>query len=226
MSRTEDIRVLLIDDEEMSRRGLSTALDEAPGIAVVGHTTVGAEVLGAAHACRPHVIVLNTVTDGDWVGIIHSVMNGLPGPQRIRAIAVIDGGNEEQVFRAVYSGASGVLLRSMSAAELDYAVRQVAMGYSVVSPAVTSLRLVRLRALLASGGHGAVGAEALSALSAREREVLGALAAGKSNQEIAAERHLSLATVKSHVSSILAKLDVRDRVQAALIGQSFGICGE
>ena len=225
ISKAGDVRVLLIDDEEMSRRGLSAALDEAPGITVVGNATVDAEVLTAVDTCRPDVVLLNTVTDGDWVGIVQSIKDGRPEARRTKAIVVIEGGNEEQIFRAIYSGASGVLLRSMSAAELDYAVRQVALGHAVVSPAATSSMLMRLRALAVGGSRGCAGDEAVNALSAREREILAALAAGKSNREIAAESHLSLATVKSHVSSILTKLDVRDRLQAALIGQSAGISG-
>ncbi len=220
------IRVLVVGDEELARLGFCAALAEAPGIGVVGHAPVSGAGPSSLREGRPDVVLLSTGTDGDWAGAVLAMRTGTPGRPGARVIVVVDGGDEDQVMQAVCAGASGVLLRNVSAAELDYAIRQVAQGYSVLSPAVTSWMLTRLRALatLATlGRRGGPGNEALSGLSERERQILAALAVGKSNQEIAAEAHLSLATVKSHVSSVLAKLDVRDRLQAALFGVSAGI---
>jgi DNA-binding NarL/FixJ family response regulator len=221
-----NVRVLLADDEEMSRRGLSSALDGARGIAVVGHARIGPDIRTSLLACQPHIMLLNAATASDWVDIVQGVLSSLLKPGTLKVMVVIDVGSERQVFQAVQSGATGVLQRNMSAEELGYAVRQVALGHSVISPAATSWVLTRLRMLANWGSSGIASAEALDVLSIREREILAALASGKSNQEIATATRLSLATVKSHVSNILAKLDVRDRVQAALLGQSAGIGAE
>ena len=223
-SRETCIRVLVVDDEEMSRLGLTAALTGASGVTVVGHAPARKAEPASLLARRPHVVLLNTRTDGDWADLVRGMRASVPTSGRPGVIVVIDGHDEQRVLEAVYAGASGVLLRDMSAAELDYAVRQVAMGHAVLSAAVTSWMLARWQALAALGGHGLPDSRAISALSDREREILAALAVGKTNQEIAAETHLSLATVKSHVSSVLAKLDVRDRFQAALLGVSAGIC--
>ena len=219
-----DVRVLLADDEEMSRRGFAAALDETCGIAVVGFTRVGDEVHRLVLSCRPHVVLINAATASDWAGTVRDIVADLPLPETPKVIVVIGAEIEieDYLFQAVQAGATGVLLRSMSVEELSYAVRNVAMGHSVISPAATSFMLTRLR-LVAGRGAGSGSIAAIDDLSRREREILAGLAVGKSNQEIATATHLSLATVKSHVSNILIKLGVRDRVQAALLGQSAGV---
>jgi DNA-binding NarL/FixJ family response regulator len=217
-----DVRVLLADDEEMSRRGFAAALDETGGIAVVGLTRIGDDVHRLVLSCRPHVVLINAATASDWAGTVRDIVADLPLPETPKVIVVIGAEIEDYLFQAVQAGATGVLLRSMSGEELSYAVRNVAMGHSVISPAATSFMLTRLR-LVAGRGGGSGSIAAIDDLSPREREILAGLAVGKSNQEIATATHLSLATVKSHVSNILIKLGVRDRVQAALLGQSAGV---
>lgn len=213
---TTAIRVLLIDDEEMSRRGFSAALEEARDITVVGHARVGTDALALVLARRPHVVLLNLVTNCHWVATIQNVLAALPQPDTPRVIVVTGADTEDCLLPAVRAGVAGVLLRSLSVNELMYAVRQVAMGHSVLSPGATACLFTRLRPLADLKGRNIT---SLEVLSQREREVLAGLASGKSNQEIAAEIHLTVATVKSHVSNILTKLEVRDRLQAALLGQ-------
>ncbi len=218
-----DVRVLLADDEEMSRRGFAAALDETRGVAVVGFTTVGAEVHSSVLSCRPHVVLINAATASDWAGTVRGIVTDLPLPETPKVIVVIGAEIEDYLFQAVQAGATGVLLRSMSVEELSYAVHNVAMGHSVISPAATSFMLTRLRLVVGRAGGSIAATAAINELSRREREILAGLAVGKSNQEIAKATHLSIATVKSHVSNILIKLGVRDRVQAALLGQSAGV---
>jgi DNA-binding NarL/FixJ family response regulator len=221
MSRDESVRILLVDDEEMSRLGLSAALRAARGITVVGATQIDAELHGPIRARQPHVVLVNTSTTGDWRAAVRAIVRCPSPPCPARVVVVTE--TEEDAVAAVQDGASGVLLRTISAAELEYAVRHVAIGHGVVSPAATSWILRRLRGMGGSCGAAESGSHAIAMLSSREREILAGLAAGKSNQEIAAHEHVSLATVKSHVSNILAKLGVRDRLQAALLGQSEGV---
>jgi DNA-binding NarL/FixJ family response regulator len=221
-----DVRVLLADDEEMSRRGFSAALDESCGITVVGCTRVDAGVNSSVVSCRPHVVLLNAATDSDWAGTVRGVLANPPQPDTPKVIVVTGADIEDHLFQAVQAGAAGVLLRSMSVEELSYAVRHVAIGHSVVSPAATSWIFARLRMLDGRESHSIASIAAINVLSRRERQILAGLASGKSNHEIAVETHLAVATVKSHVSNVLTKLDLRDRVQAALLGQSAGIGSE
>lgn len=220
-----DIRVLLADDEEMSRRGFSAALDESAGITLIGSTRIDQELHQFIRSKRPDVVLLNSATDRNWVDMVREILSDMPEPGIPKVIVVTGADTEDRLLQAVHAGATGVLLRSISAEELGYAIRHVAVGHSVISPAVTSYLLARLRMLAGGAGCDLPSIALVNALSGREREILVGLACGRSNREIAIEAHLSIATVKSHVSSILTKLDVRDRVQAALLGQRAGLAG-
>jgi DNA-binding NarL/FixJ family response regulator len=210
------IRVLLVDDEEMSRRGCEAVLAEASGMAVVGYAGVGIGALAAITENKPDVVLVNTSTERDWTAVVQQMML-LPPPAMPRVMVLLDDVTEERLVAAVRTGAAGVLLRSLSVSELIYAVHHVAAGHSVLSPAATTWLLERLRSLVGSP-HGGDN-NRLAGLSRREVQVLAGLAVGKSNLEIASDINLTVATVKSHVSHILTKLGVRDRVQAALLGQ-------
>lgn len=222
--RVTDVRVLLVDDEEMSRRGFSTALDESQGITLIGSTRVGDDLYRSVRSGRPDVVLLNSATDNDWIGAVRELLARSAQPEAPRVIVVT--GADDRLLQAVQAGAAGVLLRNVSVGELGYAVRHVAAGHSVISPAATSYVLARLRVAADSASGDVAGMAAIGVLSRRERQILAGLAAGRSNREIAFETRLTVATVKSHVSSILTKLDVRDRLQAALLAQRAGMAAE
>jgi DNA-binding NarL/FixJ family response regulator len=224
--RGTDIRVLLADDEEMSRRGFSAALEESYGITLIGSTSVGAELHHRVHSGRPDVVLLNSATDSDWVETVRDLQADLPEPETPKVIVVTGADTDDRLLQAIQAGAAGVLLRNVSVEELSYAVRHVAAGHSVISPAATSYMLARLRILVGGAGDDTPSIATIAVLSRREREILAGLASGRSNREIAIETQLTVATVKSHVSNILTKLDVRDRVQAALLGQRAGVAAE
>jgi DNA-binding NarL/FixJ family response regulator len=201
------------------------ALEESPGVTVVGSTTVGTELHRFARATGPDVVLLNAATHGNWIEAVRCLAGSVPHGKTPRVI-VIAGADIEDLLQAVWAGAAGILLRNVSVEELGYAVRHVAAGHSVISPAVTSDMLARLRSLVSGLGREIPGLAAVRALSRREREILAGLASGRSNAEIAYQTKLTVATVKSHVSRILTKLAVRDRVQAALLGQRAGVAAE
>lgn len=217
-----DIKVLLADDEEMSRRGFAAALKESHGISLVASTGLGARLNSSIRTARPDVVVLNSATEGDWVDVVRRIVTDQIRQQPPRVI-VVTGADIADLLRAVHAGATGILLRNVSVEELSYAVRHVAAGHCVISPVATSYMLARLRSLADTGGGHGPGIAGIGLLSRREREILAGLAAGRSNREIATYTQLTVATVKSHVSRILTKLDVRDRVQAALLGQQAGV---
>ena len=209
------IRVLVVDDEEMSRRGLSAALAEAPDITLVEHARVGIDALACLYALAPDVVVFNTGQHSEWIRIVGEILEAVPPPRTPRVIVVTGTDSGSLLLPAVRAGVAGVLLRSLSGDELTYAVRHVARGHCVLSPALTSHLIARLRNVPETRES----VTGIDSLTPRERQVLAGLAAGMSNVEIAGEANLTVATVKTYVSNILTKLNVRDRVQAALVGQ-------
>lgn len=215
-TQARDIRVLLIDNEEMSRRGFAAALTEAPRITMVGYDRAGIAALAAVSIYRPDVVLFNAASCGDWVRAVGDILAAYPTPGGPRVIVVTRLESYDLLLPVVRAGVAGVLLRDLSAEDLVYAIRHVANGGCVLSPTVTSQLVTRLRS---AESVLCFPTTSLDGLTRREREVLAGLADGKSNLEIAADTHLTVATVKSHVSSILIKLRVRDRVQAALVGQ-------
>jgi DNA-binding NarL/FixJ family response regulator len=209
------VRLILADDEEMSRRGLGAVLQDAGDIKIVGQGRIGEEVLQLVLVHQPDVLLLNAATDGDWVAMVREIEDELDDTSISRVIVVTEVASDEDLVLVIRAGAAGILQRrNLSADELLYAIRQVALGNCVLSPVVTASLIRRFR----ESGLQAPD-PALAGLSRREQDVLAGLAAGRSNLEIAVDIHLTVATVKSHVSSILTKLEVRDRVQAALLGQ-------
>ncbi len=220
------IRVLLADDQEMLRMGFRMILEAEDGIEVVGEAGDGARATQLAADCRPDVVLMD---------VRMPIMDGIEATRRIvandPAVRVLDLTTfdlDEYAFGALRAGASGFLLKDVPPGELASAIRTVASGDAVVSPRITRRLLDEYAHLLASSGQdqpaeaGATFA-ALAALTDREREVLSALADGLSNAEIAARLFVSEATVKTHVGRILAKLGLRDRVQAVVFAFQTGI---
>ena len=206
--------VLLVDDEPLLRLGFGMVLAAHDDLEVVGQAGDGAEAVELTRRLRPDVVVMDVrmpVLDG-VEATRRIVAAGLPS--RVVVLTTFD--LDEYAFAALQAGASGFLLKNAEPAQLVTAIRTVASGDAVVAPRVTRRLLETFAARLPTGAGGTVGDPRLARLTEREREVLVQVANGRSNAEIAAELTLSELTVKTHVGRLLAKLELRDRTQAAV----------
>ncbi|MEU0933757.1 MULTISPECIES: response regulator transcription factor [unclassified Embleya] len=202
------IRVLLVDDDALVRSGLTALLRAEPGIEVVGEAANGVEAVRGALEHRPDVVVMDIrmpVRDG-----VSATRDLLAVPDRPRVLVLTTFDLDEVVDDAITAGADGFLLKRATPEELVAAIRTVAAGDAVVSPAVAR-RLFASHAARVGPDHARA-----ARLTEREADVLRAMALGLSNTEIARTLHLSVETVKTHVKHVLAKLDVRDRTQAVV----------
>jgi DNA-binding NarL/FixJ family response regulator len=216
------VRVLVCDDQALVRTGFVTILGSQPDLEVVGEAENGHAAVQQAQRLRPDVVVMD---------IQMPLLDGIEATRRIagptaeapmRVLVVTTFNVDEYVYRALRAGASGFLLKDAPPAELVGAVRTVAAGESLIAPAVTRGLIgryaERLRPAEVRAGEGP-----LAALTPRELEVLGLIARGLSNAEIAAELVIAAETVKTYVSRLLAKLDLRDRVQAVVLAYRTGL---
>ena len=212
------IGVLVVDDQAMVRQGFSALLDAQPGLRVVGQAGDGAEAVDVAAATTPDVVLMD---------IRMPRMDGLEATRRIlaaaptcRVVVLTTFDVDDYVYEALRSGASGFVLKDAPAADLVRAVEVVAAGEALLAPTVT-------RRLIADVAGRPVAARAapsrFAVLTPREREVLVEIARGLSNAEIAAGLVLAEETVKTHVGRILAKLGLRDRVQAVVLAYEAGL---
>jgi DNA-binding NarL/FixJ family response regulator len=212
------VGVLIVDDDPLVRAGLTMMLGGAPDIRVLAQAGDGTEVLPMVDEHAPDVVLMD---------IRMPVMDGLTATEALRArrnapevIVLTTFDADAHVLRALRAGAAGFLLKDTPPDQIVAAVRQVALGRPVLSPAVTR----RLIARVAEQDQDRSQAQArLKRLSDREREVAVAVGQGKSNAEISATLYLSIPTVKTHVSSILTKLDLNNRVQIALLVHDAGL---
>ncbi|MQY14116.1 Response regulator protein VraR [Streptomyces sp. RB5] len=209
------IKLLLVDDDPLVRAGLTLMLGGADDIEVVGEAADGAEVPSLVVRTRPDVVLMDIRMPG---------VDGLTATERLRAlpdapevIVLTTFHADAQVLRALRAGAAGFVLKDTPPAEIVDAVRRIAAGDPVLSPAVTR----RLMAHAATAPRPAA-RDRLGALSDRERDVALAVGRGHSNAEIAASLHLSVPTVKTHVSRVMAKLSLNNRVQLALLVHDAG----
>ncbi len=221
------VRVLLVDDQDLVRYGFRVILDLAGGIEVVGEAADGRDAVRAARELRPDVICMD---------VQMPVLDGLAATREVIADPTLDASvlilttfdRDDYLFAALEAGASGFLLKNATPEKLVEAVRVVAAGDGLLSPAVTR------RVIAGRAGRQAPGSQAPArptdrpegiavALTGREQEVLRLIARGLSNAEIAAELVVGEATVKTHVSNLLAKLQLRDRVQAVIYAYERGI---
>ncbi|MFC6884467.1 MULTISPECIES: response regulator [Actinomadura] len=213
------IRVLLADDEAMIRAGVRAILSADPGIEVVAEAGDGREAVALTQSHRPDVVLLD---------IRMPRLDGLAAATELRRTAPETGviilttfGEDEYIARALSGGASGFLLKSGDPHELLAGVHAVAGGAAYLSPKVAHRVITEL-----SGGrmeHGAEARRRTAALTPREREVLALLGSGLSNAEIAGRLHVVEGTVKAYVSAILTRLEVRNRVQAAIVAYEAGL---
>jgi two-component system response regulator DevR len=205
----ELIRVFLLDDHEMIRRGISDLLDGEPDITVVGQAGTAAEALRRIPAAQPDVAILDArLPDGSGIDVCRDVRSSSP---HIRCLILTSYDDNDAVFAAVMAGAAGYVLKEILGNSLVDAIRQVAAGNSLMDPAVTERLLVRLR-------EGEPQDERLASLTGREREVLALISEGLTNRAIGQRLFLSEKTVKNYVSGLLAKLGMQRRTQAAVYG--------
>ena len=203
----DKVSVMLVDDHEVVRTGLRTLLERRPGLAVVAEAGTVAEAIAAALQSQPDVIVMDIrLPDGNGIEACREIRADLPGTRVLMLTSYAD---DEAVYGSIMAGASGYLLKQTRGQSLSEAIEKVARGESLLDPSVTDKVLERMRAL--ARGEG----DELASLSEQEKRILALIAEGKTNKEIAGEIYLSDKTVKNYVSSILSKLNLRRRSEAA-----------
>ena len=215
---TRPVRVLVVDDDALVRAGLTMMLDGAPGISVVGEAADGDQVPAAADAHGPDVVLMDLrMPHVDGITATRR-LRARPHPPEIIVLTTFD--TDENILQALRAGASGFLLKDTPPARIAEAVRQVAAGEPILSPVIT--RRLMDRVAVQAGAYARAKAT-LSALSPRERDVVVAVGLGHNNAEIAATLDMTLATVKTHVSHILTKLNLDNRTQIALLAHDAGL---
>ena len=213
------IRVLLCDDQALVRSGFRMVLEAREDMRVIGEADDGIQAVALAGHARPDVILMDIrMPNMDGVEATRRLV-AAGDPARILILTTYDA--DEYVFEALRAGASGFLLKDIRPVELVEAIRVIARGEALLAPTVTRRLLDRFAHTLPAAG--AVADPALASLTERETEVLALLATGLSNLELAERLFLTEATVKTHVSSILRKLGLRDRVQAVVLAYQAGL---
>jgi len=212
------IRVLIVDDQALVRRGFRMILDAEPGLVVVGEAATGFEAVEEVARTAPHVVLMDIRMPG---------LDGVEATRRItasgsaaRVVVLTTFDLDDNVVESIRAGASGFLLKDVPPEELVRAIQVVAEGDALLAPSVTRRLLARVAA---TPSLNAEGSAALASLTERETEVLRLLARGLSNSEIAGSLFLGETTVKTHVGRVLAKLGVRDRVQAVVAAYESGL---
>ncbi|NKQ53964.1 response regulator transcription factor [Amycolatopsis sp. K13G38] len=211
------IRVVIVDDQQLMRAGLGALLERAEDITLAGEAADGAAGVALALARRPDVVLMDIRMPGvDGIEATRRIV----ADERLRGTKVVvltTFDTDEHIFDAIRVGASGFLLKNTEPGELRAAVRTVAGGEALLSPSVTR------RVMAAVAARRPVDESRLARLTARERELLAEIAAGRSNDEIAGRLFLSPATARTYVSRLLTKLDARDRAQLVHIAYEAGL---
>jgi DNA-binding NarL/FixJ family response regulator len=217
------IRVMIVDDDALVRSGLSTIFAATDDIRVVAEGADGTEVIPAVDAYKPDIVLMD---------IRMPKMDGIAATEQLRSrddapevIVLTTFDADQYVLRALRMGASGFLLKDTAPQSIVEAIRRVAAGEMMLSPEVTR-RLVEYVAETGTGARADRAQNTLERLTEREREVALSIGEGKSNAEIAADLYMSVSTVKAHVSSLLTKLELNNRVQIALLAQDARPLGE
>jgi two-component system, NarL family, response regulator DevR len=205
---SEPIRVFLLDDHEVIRRGIKDLLEDEDDIVVVGESGLADEARRRIPALRPDVAILDgRLPDGSGIDVCRDVRSVDPS---IAALILTSFDDDDALFSAIMAGASGYLLKQVRSADLVETVRQVAAGKSMLDPAVTAQVLDRIRS-------GPKTNSAFEHLTDHERRILELIGEGLTNRQIGKEMHLAEKTVKNYVSSLLAKLGLESRTQAAIL---------
>ncbi|MET8569514.1 response regulator transcription factor [Streptomyces sp. NPDC004783] len=204
------IRVFLLDDHEVVRRGVHDLLSDEPDIEVVGEAATADQALARVPALRPHVAVLDVrLPDGDGVTVCRELRSRLP---ELACLMLTSFDDEEALLDSIMAGASGYVLKQIQGSDLVSAVRTVARGQSLLDPSATTKLMARLR-----GGQPQEEPDTLPGLTDREREILALIGEGLTNRQIGQRLYLAEKTVKNHISRLLAKLGVERRIQAAVL---------
>ncbi len=217
---SDEIRVALVDDDALVRSGLIAMLDGAEGIRVVSEASDGREVPDLVSAHRPHVVLMDLrMQQIDGISATRK-LTATASPPSVIVLTTFE--DDDLILQALHAGAVGYLLKHTAPADIVRAIRLVHGGASMLSPEVTR-RLIRTVASQADvSGRRARARELLGRLTPREREVAHGVATGSSNGEIAEALSLSVATIKGHITMLLIKLEVENRVQLALMVQAAG----
>lgn len=216
------IRILLVDDQALFREGLRTLLSIRPDLEVVGEAENGREAVEKAAELRPDVILMD---------LRMPVLNGVAATQQLqqeqpesKVIVLTTFDDDEYIFDGLRAGAVGYLLKDVSSEKLVEAIRAAARGESFLEPSIAAKVVAEFTRLSGEKRPSSKSKQPLvEPLSQRELEILGVLAEGASNREIAQQLHITEGTVKNHVTNILGKLGVRDRTQAALKARELGL---
>jgi DNA-binding NarL/FixJ family response regulator len=218
--RTEDLRVVLADDQALVRAGFKVLLDTEDGFAVVGEAADGAAAVSLAKSVRPDVVVMDIRMPGmDGLDATREITAD-PELAEVRVLVLTTFDLDEYVFEALRAGASGFLLKDTEPVDLLRALRVVAAGEALLAPTVTRRMIAEF---VARPEHRRPSPNALRELTEREREVLALVAGGLSNDEIAAHLVISPATARTHVSRIMTKLQARDRAQLVVLAYESGL---
>jgi len=208
MSDDAPIRVYLLDDHEVVRQGLKALLESAGGIEVVGESGSAIEAAARIPATKPHVAVLDArLADGSGIEVCRTVRSV---DDSIQALILTSYDDDEALFAAIMAGAAGYVLKEIRGSDLVDGIRRVAAGQSLIDPALTAKVLERVR-------KGPSVAPELAELTEQERKLLALIAEGLTNRQIGEQMFLAEKTVKNYVSSILAKLGLERRTQAAVL---------
>lgn len=209
------IRVVLADDQPLIRAGLRVLIADTPDLEIVGEAGTGAEAVELVEKVTPDVVVMDIRMPG---------MDGIEAARRITTAHVImltTFDDDEYVYGSLKAGASGFLVKDMALEEILAAIRVVAKGEGLIAPSVTKRLIEEFAARPEPAGTRSP--RPVDGITDREREVLTLVGRGMSNQEIADELYISVATAKAHVARLLAKLDARDRVQLVIIAYELGL---
>jgi DNA-binding NarL/FixJ family response regulator len=213
------ITVALADDQQLIRAGFRALLESEPDISVVGEAATGTDIVAVARATRPDVVLMDIrMPDGDGLWATRQIVE-TAGLEACHVVVVTTFELDDYVAEAIRAGASGFLVKDTEPVELIRSVRVAAAGDALLSPGVTKRLLERI----AGGLRPPEDIEAFAQLTEREREVLGLVGHGLTNDEIATKLFLSPLTAKTHVSRIMSKLGARDRVQLVVLAYETGL---
>ncbi len=215
-ANSQDVKVFLLDDHEIVRRGLRELIESEEGLSVIGEAATVEEALSRVPALRPDVAVLDVrLPDGSGVEACRSLRERMPELQCLMLTSFAD---DEALFSAIVAGAAGYVLKQIKGNDLTGAIRKVARGESLIDPAMAGRVMERIR-------QGQKEASELSHLSDQERRILDLLAEGLTNRQIAERMFLAEKTVKNYVSNLLAKLGMHRRTEAAVYAARLGSRG-